>query len=73
MADAKRSKMLSPKEAAALLELSPSTLSKWRTRREGPPWYKRGKRLVHYYESEILAWLDGCDAQPGSRLAGGRP
>lgn len=48
---------LSTREAAALLNLSPSTLKKWRCTQEQPelPWYKRfGK--VFYLESEVIAF-----------------
>jgi predicted DNA-binding transcriptional regulator AlpA len=49
-------------QAAAYLGLSRSTLAKWRSRGEGPPWHRCGTHLVYYWQHEIDAWLDECDA-----------
>ena len=48
-------------EAAEYLQLSRSTLAKWRMRNEGPPYHRCGPRLIYYYKSEIDAWLIQCD------------
>jgi hypothetical protein len=45
-----------PKEAAALIGHSPKTLEKWRYNKEGPEFYKSGKRSVRYRGAAILAW-----------------
>jgi predicted DNA-binding transcriptional regulator AlpA len=52
-------------EAAAYMDLSRSTLAKWRTSGEGPPYHRCGRRLIYYYKSEIDAWLVSCGGSPG--------
>lgn len=44
-------------EAADYLRVSRSTLAKWRTRDEGPPWHRCGPRIVRYEKAEVDAWL----------------
>ncbi|WP_354142502.1 helix-turn-helix domain-containing protein [Bradyrhizobium sp. NP1] len=51
-------------EAAKYLQLSRSTLAKWRMRNEGPPYHRCGRRLIYYYKSEIDTWLTGCGGSP---------
>lgn len=48
-------------QAAAYLNVSRSTLAKWRMRGEGPPHHRCGPRIVYYYKAEIDAWLAECD------------
>jgi predicted DNA-binding transcriptional regulator AlpA len=48
-------------KAAEYLNLSRSTLAKWRMRNEGPPFHRCGPRLIYYFRSEIDAWLASCD------------
>jgi predicted DNA-binding transcriptional regulator AlpA len=48
-------------EAASYLQLSRSTLAKWRMRDEGPPYHHCGPRLIYYLRHEIDAWLASCD------------
>jgi predicted DNA-binding transcriptional regulator AlpA len=48
-------------DAAAYLQLSRSTLAKWRMKDEGPPYHRCGRRLIFYYKCEIDAWLASCD------------
>ena len=55
-------------EAAEYLDLSRSTLAKWRTSGKGPPFHRCGPRLVYYRKSEIDVWLASCDG-PSSRPA----
>ena len=59
-------------DAAKYLQLSRSTLAKWRMRNEGPPYHRCGQRLIYYFRPEIDAWLAACDesAQHGSVKAG---
>lgn len=49
-------------EAADYLDLSRSTLAKWRMNGNGPPFHKCGSRLVYYFKSEIDAWLAACSS-----------
>lgn len=47
--------------AAHYIEVSVSTLAKWRMKRIGPPYHHCGPRIVYYYQDEIDAWLIECD------------
>jgi predicted DNA-binding transcriptional regulator AlpA len=53
-------------EAAKYLQLSRSTLAKWRMRNEGPPYHRCGPRLIYYFRQEIDAWLAACDTSAPS-------
>ncbi len=48
---------LDARRAAALLNLSPSTLAKWRVSGKGPKFVKLGSR-VGYRTSDLEDWLD---------------
>lgn len=52
--------LLTPREAAAFLNVSIHTLASWRTRDNTPivPWYEVGGQ-VRYKRSELIAWLSG--------------
>ena len=54
---------LRTKQAAAFLDVSASTLAKWRVNGSGPPYHRRGSRLVHYLRHELVAWLAECDLE----------
>lgn len=54
---------LNTPRAAALIGVSESTLTKWRKAGEGPPYHRRGPRLVYYLRAEVEAWLLACDAK----------
>jgi excisionase family DNA binding protein len=56
-------------EAAKYLQLSRSTLAKWRMKGEGPPFHRCGARLVYYSRPEIDAWLAACDDSEQARSA----
>ena len=47
--------------AAQYLDVSRSTLAKWRMNGGGPPYHRCGPRIVYYYKDEIDAWLADCD------------
>jgi len=59
-------KRLKAVEAAKYLQVSRSTLSKWRMKGEGPPSHRCGARLVYYFRDEIDQWLEECDGAPSS-------
>ena len=53
--------MLSSKEAAKYLGLSPKTLANWRSARQGPPFHRLGngpRPRIAYRESDLQAWID---------------
>ncbi len=38
--------------------ITPQMLANWRTRGEGPPWTKIGKKIVRYRMADILTYED---------------
>jgi hypothetical protein len=46
---------LTTTEAAQRLKRSPKVLEYWRTRGQGPPFYRQG-RAVRYLLRELMAW-----------------
>jgi hypothetical protein len=50
--------ILSPREAAAYLGVSKSTLKAWRGKKVGPPWRRRGARLVFYRLADLDHFLE---------------
>jgi hypothetical protein len=48
--------VLTPKEAAYRMKLSPSWLAKARMRGDGPPYIKVG-RSIRYAEAALLQWM----------------
>jgi predicted DNA-binding transcriptional regulator AlpA len=59
-------------DAAKYLQLSRSTLAKWRMCGEGPPFHRCGPRLIYYVQQEIDAWLTACDESPRPRMVKAR-
>ena len=49
-------KLLTPKEAALVLRVSPSWLAKRRMTGDGPPFVKVG-RSIRYSEAALLQWV----------------
>ncbi|MEC5293227.1 MULTISPECIES: helix-turn-helix transcriptional regulator [unclassified Aurantimonas] len=47
-----------PGEAAAVLNLSKSTLAKMRMRGDGPPFAKLGGKIVVYRLADLREWLE---------------
>jgi excisionase family DNA binding protein len=59
--DSKRkrpAKLLTPKDAAELLELPQSTLATWRSEKRGPNFFKLCGNLVRYSQEDLDAWLE---------------
>jgi predicted DNA-binding transcriptional regulator AlpA len=48
--------LLTSREVAAILRVSPSTLSRWRDRGEGPAWVDLGG-MPRYQLDEIRSWV----------------
>lgn len=58
-------KLLTNKDAAALLGLKPNTLDIWRIQGKGPIYRKVG-RSVRYAESDVTDWLEGTKCKSTS-------
>ena len=54
---------LASKEAAALIGVTASTLSKWRNRPFGPPCHYASPRQIYYLRAEVVAWMEDYDRQ----------
>lgn len=48
--------LLTPKEAAAFLQVSEKTLEKWRTKGIGPKFRRLGHRTVRYLQNDLTEW-----------------
>ena len=48
--------LLTERQVAALLQISPKTLRNWRTLAKGPSWRKYG-RLVRYDRQDVQLWM----------------
>jgi hypothetical protein len=49
--------VLTPAQAAALLNVRPATLKSWRAKGIGPAFVKRGARLIGYMPEALTAFL----------------
>lgn len=49
--------ILTPREAAAYLNVAVSTLKSWRAKNIGPAWTRRGARLICYLLADLDAFL----------------
>ncbi|TWA69762.1 AlpA family transcriptional regulator [Azospirillum baldaniorum] len=56
--------MLNEEEAAALLNLAPKTLTRWRWKGVGPAFVKVGARAVRYREEDLQAFLEAGRQSP---------
>jgi excisionase family DNA binding protein len=59
-------KLLTTEQAAALLGISPITLTKWRWNGKGPESVRLGYRTVRYAQSSIDAWVEKANRSPKS-------
>lgn len=50
--------LMSPKALAALLEVTPLTLQRWRDLGKGPAWHQfPGSNVIRYARADVLCWL----------------
>lgn len=57
---------MSSEEVADELQVAVTTLSLWRTRREGPAYLKIGRRIF-YSRFAVREWITGLIRNPGQR------
>ncbi|WP_411819895.1 helix-turn-helix domain-containing protein [Hyphococcus formosus] len=60
--------LLTPKQAAQRLTLSPQTLARWRLIGQGPKWSKLGGRVV-YEEGDLREWVKSQIRQSTSEVS----
>lgn len=72
--DDDRNALLTERQAADLLNLSPRTLAAWRLRGRGPSFLRIGKTCVRYRLRDLDKWVESrvCDAKQDSALEAGR-
>lgn len=58
--------LLSEKEAARLLGLTPFALRKWRNQRRGPEFIRLSLRCVRYKLADIKAFIDERSVDPAA-------
>lgn len=51
--------LLDERKAAAILDVSLSTLRNWRWKGEGPRFRKIGGRMVRYHRADLAAFVEG--------------
>ena len=49
--------LLTEKQAAELLNVTPKTLALWRYQETGPDWIRLGKRAVRYRKQTVVDWV----------------
>jgi len=59
--------LLTERQAAEILRLSPETLHAWRckSRRKGPAYYKIGN-YIFYKQSDVFEYLESCRHENGA-------
>jgi predicted DNA-binding transcriptional regulator AlpA len=58
--------LLTQDKVADILQLSPKTLERWRSKRTGPVWYKIGGS-PRYKMSDLESWINQQRVVRGSR------
>lgn len=59
--------VMSPKTLAALLEVTPKSLERWRDAGTGPAVHKLpGSSLIRYTRDDVIAWLASCREEAAS-------
>lgn len=56
-------RLLTPKQAAALLKISTDTLLRWRIQGYGPPSMKLGERFIRFDLAELEAWVAAAKSE----------
>lgn len=65
--------LLTTREAATLIHISPRTLEGYRLRGGGPPFYRVGGRAIRYDVGEVLAWAKSVRLLSTSEVEPHRP
>jgi len=50
--------LLTERETARRLAVSPACLRYWRSHRRGPPWVRIGERLIRYHAEGLRKWIE---------------
>jgi len=53
-----------PKQAARYVGISEAALRLWRSRGEGPRYFKAGEKLVRYRKADLDSWIEARLSEP---------
>lgn len=56
--------MLAPRQAAKYLGISDAALRLWRSRGEGPRYFRAGDKLVRYRRADLDSWIESRLSEP---------
>jgi predicted DNA-binding transcriptional regulator AlpA len=57
---------LTPRQAAHYLGISEAALRLWRSRCEGPRFFKAGHKLIRYRRTDLDSWIESRLSEPGT-------
>ena len=60
---------LTARQAAQYLGVSESALRLWRSRGEGPRYFRAGEKLVRYRRADLDFWIEARLSKPGTSEA----
>jgi excisionase family DNA binding protein len=66
---------LTPRQAARYMGISEAALRLWRSRGEGPRYFRAGDKLVRYRRADLDMWIESRLSEPensGSRVVSAR-
>ncbi|MGH8866647.1 MAG: helix-turn-helix transcriptional regulator [Actinomycetes bacterium] len=49
--------VVTTEEASVITRVAPGTLRYWRSKGQGPRWFRVGERRVLYRRSDLLVWM----------------
>lgn len=59
-------RLLTTREVARILEVSPKTLEKWRSEGKGPAFVTLSGRAVRYRFDKLRSWIEAVTKTPGA-------
>ena len=60
---------LAPRQAARYLGISEAALRLWRSRGEGPRYFRAGDKLVRYRRADLDSWIESRLSEPKPNVA----
>lgn len=66
MNDQEHTLALAPRQAARYLGISEAALRLWRSRGEGPRYFRAGDKLIRYRRSDLDFWIESRLSEPGT-------
>ena len=57
---------LTPKQTGKYIGVSKDTLRLWRSRGEGPRYFRAGEKLIRYRRADLDSWIQSRLSEPGA-------